>query len=199
MNEPHDMDTQDILDSENAALAAIRNAGAKNLILISGNDWSHLNSWVTPQYNYGTPNAKVFLPKSDTNPQGINDPANNYAIDVHAYFTPGAVFDPNSDCSKAPSAPACTLQQFVGWLKTSNLKGFIGEIGIDRTDATAIKSGDAFISALEQNPDVIIGWSIWSGDSRLPDSQSIFPTTVPQYSEAPSMTNAVSKHLTPPE
>ena len=75
------------------------------------------------------------------------------------------------------------------------MKGFIGEIGIDRTDPTAIQSGSAFITSLEQNSDVIIGWSVWSGDSRLMDAQSIYPTTT---GEAPSMTNAVMKHLTAP-
>jgi|GEM_PF-6911913 len=185
MNEPHDMDTQEILNSENKAIAAIRNTGAKNLILISGNDWSHLNSWVTPQYSYGKINASVFLPRSDANPKGIDDPANNFAIDAHEYFSPGAGFDPTY------------LNQFMQWLRDNNMKGFIGEIGIDRNDATAIQSADNFITELEQNGDVIIGWSIWSGGSRLPDNQSIFPTAVPQFKEAASM-NAVNRHLMSP-
>ena len=40
MNEPHDMPTEQWVAAANAAIAAIRAAGAQNLILVPGNGWT---------------------------------------------------------------------------------------------------------------------------------------------------------------
>jgi endoglucanase len=45
MNEPNSMPTAQLVTSQNAAIAAIRNVGAKNLILVPGNQWTGAHSW----------------------------------------------------------------------------------------------------------------------------------------------------------
>src|SRR5688500_11083086 len=44
MNEPHSMPTEQWLSAANAAIGAIRNAGATNLILVPGNAWTGAHS-----------------------------------------------------------------------------------------------------------------------------------------------------------
>jgi aryl-phospho-beta-D-glucosidase BglC (GH1 family) len=93
MNEPDDMVTELWSDDANAAIQAIRNAGASNLILVSDNGWTGAHSW--GQSWYGTKNVQAML--------GINDPRNNYAFKVHQYLNSN--FSGTSDSS--PSKRVC--------------------------------------------------------------------------------------------
>ena len=54
MNEPHDQSASAWLGSANAAIAAIRNAGAMQEILVPGSYWDGAGSWTT------TDNATVI-------------------------------------------------------------------------------------------------------------------------------------------
>ena len=76
MNEPNNLPTETWLEAANIAIAEIRRTGAKNLILVPGNGWSSARSWV--EGDYGTPNGEVML--------NVEDPANNFAYEVHQYF-----------------------------------------------------------------------------------------------------------------
>ncbi|HEX8537430.1 MAG TPA: glycoside hydrolase family 5 protein, partial [Cystobacter sp.] len=76
MNEPHGMPTEQWLAAANAAIQAIRNTGATQLILVPGNAWTGAHSWASNWY--GTPNATVMLQ--------VKDPRNNYAFEVHQYL-----------------------------------------------------------------------------------------------------------------
>ena len=61
---------------DNGAIAAIRKAGASNLILVPGNGWTGASSWT--QNWYGTTNATAML--------NIKDPGNNFAFEAHQYL-----------------------------------------------------------------------------------------------------------------
>ncbi|MEM8680782.1 MAG: glycoside hydrolase family 5 protein, partial [Planctomycetota bacterium] len=76
MNEPNSMPTEQWASAANAAIAAIRQTGAENLILVPGNAWTGAHSWT--QNWYGTPNATAMLT--------ITDPGNNFAFDAHQYL-----------------------------------------------------------------------------------------------------------------
>ena len=76
MNEPNEMQTETWLEDANAAIAAIRSAGATNLLLVPGNSWTGGQSWY--QDWYGTPNAQVM--------QNISDPLDNYWYEIHQYM-----------------------------------------------------------------------------------------------------------------
>ena len=73
MNEPHDQSASAWLGSANAAIAAIRNAGATQEILVPGSYWDGAWSWTT------TDNATVIG-------TGVQDPAHNFAFEVHQYL-----------------------------------------------------------------------------------------------------------------
>ncbi|QLH42635.1 MAG: glycoside hydrolase family 5 protein [Coxiellaceae bacterium] len=127
MNEPHDMSTELVLKNDNAAIAAIRAAGAKNLILVPGNCWDGLYSWSVSWC--GTPNSQVMT--------GIVDSANNFAIDVHEYFSAPTGGGGGGNADTVCVAPSNVLQvenaqSFVDWLRKNHYKAFLTEIGANQ-------------------------------------------------------------------
>src|SRR5262249_35101231 len=75
-NEPNQIATEQWLADANAAIAAIRAAGAMNVVLVPGNFWTGAHAWT--KSHYGTSNAEVML--------DIVDPADNYVYEVHQYL-----------------------------------------------------------------------------------------------------------------
>src|SRR5262249_9730094 len=59
MNEPNTMPTETWVTAANAAIAAIRTAGAPNLITVPGNGWTGAWSWT--MNDYGTANSFAML------------------------------------------------------------------------------------------------------------------------------------------
>ncbi len=145
MNEPHDMPTGQWFDAANAAVAAIRKAGAKNLILVPGNGWTSAQGWAAN----GNDVAMLKL----------KDPANHYVFEVHFYF------DSDSSGSKpmvtSPTIGVERLKDFTLWCRKNHVRGFLGEFGaVDSPEAaTAV---DATLTFMEKNPDVWIGYTWWS-------------------------------------
>ncbi len=74
MNEPHDMPSAGWAIAEQAAIDAIRGAGARNLVLVSGTGWDGAHNFVSGN-GYGEPNAVALA--------SLRDPANNIAFEVH--------------------------------------------------------------------------------------------------------------------
>lgn len=144
-NEPHDQDMRVLVDTQNMAIAAIRGAGADQLVLASGNAWSGAHSWVR------SGNAAAML--------DIVDPGDNLAFDVHQYL--------DSDSSGRsgaciPGAGARRLRPFTAWAQTHGKRGLLGEIGVGRNEACR----GELVSALrhtQANADVWLGWAYWAG------------------------------------
>ena len=119
MNEPHDMPTPQWLAAANAAVAAIRKAGAKNLILVPGNGWSGAHSWVA--------SGNDLLLQ-------INDPAHHSAFEAHQYL--------DADNSGThPDAVSATvgserLRAFTDWCRQHHQRAFLGEFGVGADDTT---------------------------------------------------------------
>ncbi|GAA5159332.1 glycoside hydrolase family 5 protein [Viridibacterium curvum] len=149
MNEPHDMSTETWLSAANAAIAAIRAAGASNLILVPGNAWTGAHSW--SQNWYGTANASVML--------GVVDSGNNYAYEVHQYLD-GDSSGTSASCNSTTIGSE-RLANFTSWLKTNNRKGFLGEFA-GGNNATCQAAIGNMLSHLESNKDVWIGWTWWA-------------------------------------
>jgi endoglucanase len=149
MNEPHDMPTEQWVSAANAAIAAIRTAGASNLIFVPGNAWTGAYSWTDNWY--GTANGVALL--------NINDPANNYAFEVHQYL----------DANSSGGGQTCVsttigsqrLTGFTNWLKNNNKKGFLGEFG-GGANATCNAAIDDMLKHIESNASVWLGWSYWA-------------------------------------
>jgi endoglucanase len=149
VNEPHTMATEDWLAAANDAIAAIRSAGAQNLVLVPGNAWTGAHSWL--QSWYGTPNATVML--------GVVDPGNNFAFEVHQYLD--ADFSGTSQTCVSTTIGTESIAEFTEWLRTHGHRGFLGEFGAaaNPTCQTAI---DNLLDTLDASRDAWIGWSWWA-------------------------------------
>lgn len=150
VNEPHDMPTRQWVDAANAAIAAIRGAGAKNVVIAPGNNWTGAHSWFST--SGGASNADAML--------DLVDPIDNTLIEVHQYL----------DANSGGGAGACVsttigserLTQWVGWLREHGKKGFVGEFA-GRNDATCRAAIDDMLSYMHENGDVVTGWLWWAG------------------------------------
>ncbi|HMJ14930.1 MAG TPA: glycoside hydrolase family 5 protein [Polyangiaceae bacterium] len=179
MNEPHSMPTEQWLGAANAAIAAIRNAAANNLILVPGNAWTGAHSW--SQNWYGTPNATVML--------NINDPGNNFAYEVHQYLDSDSS-GTNEACVSA-NIGSQRLQGFTNWLKQNGKRGFLGEFGAG-SSATCLSALDDMLAHVHANPDVWLGWTYWAAG---PWWASYFMSLEPRNgADAPQMA-PLARHL----
>jgi endoglucanase len=150
MNEPHDMPTEQWASAANAAIAAVRSAGAGNLILVPGNDYSGAHSW--SKASYGTPNAVALLQ--------IVDPLDRYAFEVHQYLDQD--FSGTSAECVGPSVGSEQVRGFTEWLRINKKKGFVAEIGAG-PGPTCLRALDDLLDHLEQNTNVYLGWAYWAG------------------------------------
>ncbi|WP_146207770.1 glycoside hydrolase family 5 protein [Bradyrhizobium sp. SUTN9-2] len=143
-NEPHDQDTRTLIDAQNAAIAAIRRVGAKNLIVVSGNDWSH-PGWFSKRENR-------------TWAAAIHDPLNNFAFSIHHYFDK---YSAGKDCYVQSTSPS-DFDEFVRWARLTGRRAMVGEFA-----ACATKDGHKAVTELlnyvEKNADVFFGWAWWAG------------------------------------
>ncbi|HEY5948034.1 MAG TPA: glycoside hydrolase family 5 protein [Kofleriaceae bacterium] len=149
VNEPHDMPTEQWRDGANAAIAAIRAAGAHNLILVPGNAYTGAWSW-TLSY-YGTPNAVAML--------GITDPDDNYAFEVHQYLD--SDYSGSHTTCQSTTIGAESLAGFTAWLREHGKRGMLGELGA-AANSTCASAVDGMLAHLDANADVYLGWTWWS-------------------------------------
>jgi endoglucanase len=150
VNEPMDMGTEQWVSAANAAIAAIRAAGATNVIHVPGNGWTGAHSW-TSNY-YGTPNSVAML--------AITDPGNNFIYEAHQYLD--ADSGGGSDQCVSSTIGSERLRSFIAWLREHGKKGFIGEFagGNNATCNAAVKD---MLRSMEAASDVLVGWLWWAG------------------------------------
>jgi endoglucanase len=150
VNEPNTMPTEQWVGAANAAIAAIRTAGAGNVVLAPGNGWTGAHSWTSNWY--GTSNAVAML--------GIKDPASNVLFEVHQYL----------DVDSSGSLGTCVsstvgsqrMKSFVAWLRTNKKRAFLGEFAGGR-DATCLAAVKDMLTYVMAQPDVLVGWTWWGG------------------------------------
>ena len=150
MNEPYDISAEDWLSAANSAIAAIRQTGAGNLVLVPGTAWTGAHSWAGG--DYGTPNASVML--------DVVDSANHFAYEVHQYLD-SDFSGKNDECSRAADAVKA-IGDFGTWLREHGRRGFLGEFAVPMAAACQPALQD-MVSAVEQSTDVWLGWSYWAG------------------------------------
>lgn len=145
MNEPNMQAPEKWVAAANKAIAAIRQTGATNLILVPGAAWSTAAKWVS------SGNAEAV--------KDIRDPIGNYMIEVHQYLdhdhsgTTGDV---------EPGSGSRRLVEFTLWARKNNVRAFLGEFGWTDTPVSH-SEGHALLSYVSQNPDVWSGWAAWAG------------------------------------
>jgi endoglucanase len=149
MNEPHDMQTENWLTDANTAIAAIRAAGANNLILVPGNGWTGASSWNSNYY--GTPNGQVML--------GVKDPANNFIFEVHQYLDSDGS-GTHADCVSTTIGVE-RVTDFTNWARTNKYKAFLGEFAGGNNDVCQ-QAVSGLLNYMESNADVWTGFSWWA-------------------------------------
>ena len=186
INEPHDMPTEAWVDAANAAIGAIRNAGATNLVLVPGNGYSGGHSWYDTWY--GWPNSEALL--------WISDPGSNYAFEAHQYLDSNNS-GMSADCV-SETIGAERLGVFTSWLHAHGKRGFLGEFGAG-ANATCLTALDVMLTHLENNADVYLGWTTWVAGPWIP-SDDVVRLDPPAGVDVPQM-NVLEAHLpggTPP-
>src|SRR3984893_4767027 len=147
MNEPHDISATQWLGSVNAAIAAIRGAGATSQqILVPGTYWDSAVTWTSSD------NATVIG-------NGVIDPAHNFAFEVHQYLdTWGA--GTQSDVVSA-TIGAERLAAVTAWAEATGNKLFLGEFGVS-SDAVSLEALNNMLSFMQQHSDVWEGGTYWA-------------------------------------
>ena len=174
MNEPNGTSTEQWLGAANAAIAAIRATGAKNLILVPGNDYTTAQTWTSN--SYGTPNATAML--------GVVDPARNFAFDVHQYMDSDHSGTSPQINNNDPMTGVERVTAITQWLHANGLKAFLGETAVANSSIGPAPSqiGAAtmqnMLNYMQANSDVWIGFTWWAGGPWWPGSQAS-PTQTP--------------------
>ncbi len=144
-NEYHDMDQTLVLNLNQAAITAIRSAGATSqYIFAEGNSWSGASTWSTV----------------NTNLAGLSDPQNKLAYEMHQYL----------DSDGSGTSATCVsgdigLQRVTSatnWLRANGKIGIIGEFagGPNSVCQSAITG---LLNHLQENSDVWTGAIWWAG------------------------------------
>ncbi len=150
MNEPHDLPTEQWASAANAGIAAIRAAGATQMILVPGNGYTGAWTW-TDNY-YGTPNSIAMLV--------ITDSGNNFAFEVHQYFDDDGS-GTSTTCVSTPGTGSARLVDFTSWLRMHGYKGYLGELAGANNSGCQTDVTDA-LAYMKANDDVWLGWTWWS-------------------------------------
>ncbi len=148
MNEPHDMPIRQWFRAAQAAIDAIRAAGAHNLVLVPGGSWSGAHSWFS-RWD-GATNAGEF--------EKLSDPANNLAVEVHQYFD--ANFSGTGKKCRSARIGVEKIAPVTAWLRKRGYRGFLGEFGTS-SNPLCLKALDATLAHLAENK-VWIGWTYWA-------------------------------------
>ncbi|KAH9904973.1 endoglucanase 1 [Xylariomycetidae sp. FL2044] len=143
MNEPHDMASSLVLENNQAAIDAIRAAGAANLIIMPGNSWTGGHAWTE-----GTDPSSAIM-------HTFVDPLNNTAIDIHEYLDVD-YSGSHSECVNGPEK----LDALTEWLETHQLKAFVTEFGGHNNTGCATMLTDMVNYMAEH--DAYIGWTAWA-------------------------------------
>lgn len=155
MNEPYDIQAADWLTIANAGIAAIRKAGADNLILVPGTAYTGAHSW-TSDLSVGNNGAVMG---------GVIDPLGRYAYDLHQYLDTD-FSGRNAECSGTDRALA-GIDNVTNWLKANGKRGFLGEFGVSE-DPACLAAMQTMITHMNAAPEQWIGWTYWSAGDRWP-------------------------------
>ncbi|KAI9708369.1 MAG: Endoglucanase EG-II [Bogoriella megaspora] len=149
MNEPHDVDINKWATSVQAAVTAIRNAGATNqLILLPGNSYTSAQTFVSG----GSAEALSTV----KNPDGS---VTNLIFDVHKYLdsdnsgTHTNCVTNNIDSSFSPLAT---------YLRQNKRQAMLTETGGGATDSSCQTYVCQELQYLADNSDVYLGYTTWS-------------------------------------
>ena len=147
MNEPHIQSPSEWVAPVNAAIAAIRAAGATQEILVPGTHYTGGDSWLT------SGNADIFA-------ANVIDPGHNMAFEIHQYSN-----DDQSGSSPnvvSPTIGADRLAAVTAWAERTGNRLFLGEFGAG-SDPASIANLANMLGFMQQHGTVWQGGTEWGG------------------------------------
>lgn len=152
MNEPHDIDAVVWATAANAAVAAIRDSGAQNVIMV-------------PPVQWGTAWDFSWHEGMQDHTQDIVDPLDNYVVQVHQYSQ-----GDGPDCTTDANDFITLVGPAEEWARANERRLFLGEFNASQDDA-CLPAIDALLTHLEDNrvgqpSGIWIGWSVWAINAR---------------------------------
>lgn len=152
VNEPHTMPSEQWVSAANAAISAIRAAGATNTVAIPGNAWTGAHSWASSWY--GTANAIAMLKVVDSGP---------HVFEVHNYLDADGS-GKGTECVSGTIGSE-RMRGVVAWARGNGKRVYVGEFGAPNTVTCSAAVKD-FLAYAAANADVIAGWTWWSAGPR---------------------------------
>ena len=153
MNEPHDQTPAQWLGPANAAILAIRAAGAGQEILVPGTFHTNGASWVSQG------NSTQFADK-------IVDPARNVVFEIHQYN--------DADQSGSSTIPVSStvgvkrLAAVTAWAEATGNRLFLGEFGAGPDDASLLAMTNQLVF-MQAHAAAWQGGTAWAGGPWWPD------------------------------
>jgi len=170
MNEPHGIDAHAWTEIAQAAITAIRETGARNLLLVPGINFSGASHWNDDG------NGERLLT--------LRDPVGNMAFDAHTYLNArGTGLD--EDCVDEQVGVE-RLKPFVDWLKQNDKRGFIGEFGAGR-GSVCLAALENMARYMQSSRDVLLGWAYWAAGPWWPADYFTSVEPRPDGSDAPQL------------
>ncbi|KAK4156620.1 glycoside hydrolase [Chaetomidium leptoderma] len=143
-NEYNTMDQTLVLNLNQAAINAIRGAGATNYIFVEGNAWSGAWSWNV----------------TNTNMVALTDPQNKLIYEMHQYLD-----SDSSGTSELCVSADIGVQRVIGatnWLRANGKMGIIGEYA-GGANSQCLAAVTKLLDHLKENSDVWTGAIWWAG------------------------------------
>ncbi len=169
MSEPSQQYECQWRDSANAAIAAIRAAGATQTIVVPGTFFDGGWLWTI------SANARVMAT--------IKDPLNNYVFEAHQYLNANG--SGGDDDIVRPSIGADRLQQMTLWARKNGHKLFLGEFGVG-SDTNSLTALGHMLRFIQYNADVWKHACWWgAGDRWMNYFMSIEPVSYTDPVDAP--------------
>ena len=147
MNEPAKMGRADWVRAAQEALTALRGAGSKHLVLVSGAGWSGAHDWGNRQA--GISNAEAFA--------GLNDPLRRSALEVHQYADRNAS-GTGKECI-APERMSAIMKRVSDWALANQQRLFLGEFGV-APSSDCLDTLKAQLEGARGAP--WVGWAYWA-------------------------------------
>lgn len=177
MNEPHDLPSGiKWFDMAQVAIDSIRTVDTETPIVVGGWHWSSARRWA----------------QLSDHLKFLNDPSHNLVFEAHCYFDfdgSGTYKFSYDEEEGSPLKGIELVEPFVSWLHENNLRGIVGEYGIDEFDPRWRVTADNFLKYLATNNVPATYWA--SGSRWSPDAEMTIPTPKPGETEKPQLPTLV--------
>ena len=119
----------------------------------------------------------------------VEDPANNFAYEVHQYFNADWT-GTKPDCQSVDIGIS-TLTPVTEWARQRRKRAFLGEIGVG-SGRTCLAALDRVLHFMNENSDVWLGWTYWAGGTWW--SKDYFTNIQPQGGKDKPQMAVLQKH-----